>query len=180
MFLLRHLPLICFWLMTAYGLQAGAQQSPVSPSSIQTSAVKPSSYKSFREWKSQRVQDAQSKILVIRTQIDSRKAARGTDPNLAQGRKGFEAGEPGVTLLERQLRQEQYDLEMAKDLSVTDYFVGYLTKVQDKKSAIQDVASKLTPEEVAELMMAYANSVFGAHTSDLPASASNFGKEAVK
>ena len=180
MVLLRQLPLLCFWLLTAYGHHAGAQVQNVQMTAPTITAGKATPYKSFREWKNQRVQDAQSKILVIRTQIDSRKAARGTDPNLAMGRKSIEAGEPGVTLLERQLRQEQYDLDIAKDLSVTDYFVGYLTKVADKKSAIQDVASKLSPEEVAELMMAYANSVFGAHTSDLPASASNFGKEAVK
>ena len=178
MFLLRHLPLVCFWLLTAYGLQAGAQVQAVQVTAPTITAPRPTTYKSFREWKNQRIQDTQSRILVIRTQIDSRKIARGTDPNLAMGRKAIEAGEPGADRLERQLRQEQYDLETAKDLSVTDYFVGYLTKVQDKKSAIQDVASKLTPDEVAELMMAYANSVFGAHSSDLPASASNFGKEA--
>jgi len=173
MYLLKHLPLLSFWLLTAFTNQAGAQVS-------QNAANKASSYKSYREWKTQRVQDAQTKVLTVRTQIDARKATRGTDPNMALPRRAFEAGEPGADRLERQLRQEQYDLDVAKDLSVTDYFVGYLIKVQDKKSAIQDVASKLSPDEVAELMMAYANSVFGAHTSDLPASASNFGKEAVK
>ncbi|HEY1079089.1 MAG TPA: hypothetical protein VGE46_03295, partial [Bdellovibrio sp.] len=75
---------------------------------------------------------------------------------------------------------EQYALELAKDLSVTDYFVGYLTKIQDKKSAFNEVAGKLSAEEVAELMTAYANSVFGAQAGDLPASATNVGKDAGK
>jgi hypothetical protein len=167
MYLLKHLPFLSFWLLTAFCYQAGAE-------------AKTYGYKSYREWKTQQVQDVQTKILTIRTQIDTRKTARGIDPNLAQGRKGIEAGEPGMDRLEKQLRQEQFDLDVAKDLSVTDYFVGYLTKVQDKKTAIHDVAAKLSPEEVAELMTAYANSVFGAHTSDLPVSASNFAKEGVK
>jgi hypothetical protein len=53
-----------------------------------------------------------------------------------------------------------------------------LTKVPDKKAAFKEVAGKLSPEEVAELMNAYANSVFGAAASDLPASATNTTKEA--
>ena len=69
---------------------------------------------------------------------------------------------------------------MAKDLSVTDYFVGYLTKMQDKKAAFNEVAGKLTAEEVAELMSAYANSVFGAHNPEMPPSASNISADRVR
>jgi hypothetical protein len=58
--------------------------------------------------------------------------------------------------------------------------VGYLTKIHDKKSAFKEVAGKLSPEEVAELMNAYANSVFGAHSSDLPASATNTAKDGAR
>jgi hypothetical protein len=82
--------------------------------------------------------------------------------------------------LEEQLEQDQATLEMAKDLSVTDYFVGYLTKLQDKKAAFNEVAGKLTAEEVAELMAAYANSVFGTHSSDLAPSASVLSADRVK
>jgi hypothetical protein len=69
---------------------------------------------------------------------------------------------------------------MAKDLSVTDYFVGYLTKLQDKKAAFNEVAGKLTAEEVAELMAAYANSVFGTHTSDLAPSANDLSSDRLR
>ncbi|XGC80948.1 hypothetical protein ACES2L_00440 [Bdellovibrio bacteriovorus] len=166
--ILKFLPLIAFWSVTVLSVNAGAQ------------------VKSYREWKTERVQQAHSKVLTLKAQIESKKATRtlahGTDPNLMQKTtvEAVSTTDMAVEKLERLLRAEQYDLEVAKDLSVTDYFVGYLTKVQDKKSAFNEVAGKLTPEEVAELMTAYANSVFGASTADLPASASNIGKEVTK
>lgn len=167
---LKFLPLIAFWSMTAFTTTAGAE------------------VKSYREWKTERVHTAQVRISSVKAQIDNRKAVRlavaaqGVDPNLAH--KGtIEAASSSdymVEKLERQLRDEQYSLELAKDLSVTDYFVGYLTKVQNKKSAFNEVAGKLSAEEVAELMNAYANSVFGAHAADLPASAANIEKASIK
>lgn len=162
---LKILPLIAFWSMTAFAMKAGAE------------------VKSYREWKTERVQLAQADVMNLRAQIDLKKASRamaqGTDPNLSNKAaiEAVSSTDMGVEKLERRLREEQYDLEVAKDLSVTDYFVGYLTKVQDKKAAFNEVAGKLSPEEVAELMTAYANSVFGAHASDLPVSANNVGKE---
>lgn len=166
--ILKYLPLIAFWAVNAFALHTSAD------------------VKSYREWKVERIQIAQSKVTSLKTQIDSKKGLRnvssGTDPNLAKN-PNLEAGTSAglsVEKLERQLRMEQYDLEMARDLSVTDYFVGYLTKVQNKKSAFNEVAGKLSPEEVAELMNAYANSVFGAQAADLPVSASNIGKDSVK
>ncbi len=167
-FFLKLLPIIAFWTVNAFAMPAGAE------------------VKSYREWKMERVQTAQGKITSLKMQIESKKNPRqiatGVDPNLANN-STLEAGtsaDISVEKLERQLRMEQYDLEVAKDLSVTDYFVGYLTKVQDKKSAFNEVAGKLTPDEVAELMTAYANSVFGAQASDLPTSATNISKEPIK
>lgn len=164
----KFLPLIAFWSLTVLSMEVGAQ------------------VKSYREWKIDRVQQAQGKVTSVKAQIDAKKASRsqalGMDPNLAQKTQveAVSTTDMSVERLERQLRAEQYDLEVAKDLSVTDYFVGYLTKVQDKKSAFNEVAGKLSPEEVAELMAAYANSVFGADTADLPTSASNISKEVAK
>ncbi|MGZ3771698.1 MAG: hypothetical protein ACXVCP_16820 [Bdellovibrio sp.] len=165
---LQIIPLYIFLAFSAISLRAAAD------------------VKSYREWKNEKVQVAQSKVSTLKAQIDSKKnfrtAALGLDPNLARKHHTLEAAsssDSSVEKLERQLRLEQYSLDVAEDLSVTDYFVGYLTKVQDKKAAFKEVAGKLSPEEVAELMTAYANSVFGAQSSDLPASATNV-KEPLK
>ncbi|MNJ93535.1 hypothetical protein D3C87_112170 [compost metagenome] len=186
----KDLPLIAFSLMTALSFEASAAMKPAMPSTVRTHMAVPAAaaqFKSYREWKHEQVQDAQVKVIQLKNQLDQRKQARhvaqGTDPNMGMHKGSLEAhagSDAGIERIERQLRQEQYDLEIAKDLSVTDYFVGYLTKVQDKKSAINEVAGKLSPEEVAELMTAYANSVFGSHTADLPVSASNVPKDQVK
>ena len=190
----KHLPLVAFLMMTTLSVESHAlssspravqgRQATVSMANI-NNALK---VKSYREWKSEKISVAQVKITSIKAQIDARKQTRsiaqGTDPNLVRtARTGVEAvagRDLSIERLERQLQEEQYDLEVAKDLSVTDYFVGYLTKIQDKKSAFKEVAGKLSPEEVAELMTAYANSVFGAHASDLPVSATNTTKEPVR
>lgn len=82
--------------------------------------------------------------------------------------------------LEIQVRNEQNALETARELTVSDYFAGYLIGLRDKNTAFKEVAGRLSPEEVAELMAAYANSVFGTQTGTLPASANNLGRDAVK
>jgi hypothetical protein len=133
-----------------------------------SSAPALASVKSYREWKTDRVQWAQNKVSTLKAQIEIKKhqvriGALGVDPNL-EIKQQTEAGTSNsmaVEKLEKQLTTEQYDLDLANDLSVTDYFVGYLIKVQDKKSAFNEVAGRLSPEEVAELMAAYANVVFG-------------------
>lgn len=169
MAILKYLPVIAFWAMTAFVMEAGAE------------------VKSYREWKADQVVQAEGKIQTLKSQIITKKTARmaaqGTDPNLTLNKTGLEASalpDKSTEKLEKELKAELYDLELAKDLSVTDYFVGYLTKIQDKKTAFKEVAGKLSPEEVAELMTAYANSVFGAHASDLPVSANNVGKDTTK
>ncbi|MBO9666588.1 MAG: hypothetical protein J7501_07205 [Bdellovibrio sp.] len=201
MTLLKHLPLVAFLTMTALSLEGHAissttvsarAQQPVRAVVVvaaptQQAQAMASKVKSYREWKTEMVAGAQYKVSSVKSQIEARKqtrrVAQGTDPNLARSGRGVEAvpaRDISLEGLEKQLRQEQYDLEVAQDLSVTDYFVGYLTKIQDKKSAFKEVAGKLSPEEVAELMNAYANSVFGAHSSDLPASATNTTKDGAR
>lgn len=193
---LKHLPLVAVLFMSASMVQAApsvriqtypARSAIVSAVAVQAPVAQAPKFKSYREWKSDMVSTAQVKVTYLKTQIDTKKlnrrAASGTDPNLARGRGGLEAiasQDISIDKMEKQLREEQYELDVAKDLSVTDYFAGYLTKVPDKKAAFKEVAGKLSPEEVAELMNAYANSVFGAHASDLPASATNTTKEPVR
>ncbi len=58
--------------------------------------------------------------------------------------------------------------EMAKDLTVADYFAGYLTKQKNQVQAIKEVSGRLSADEVAELMTIYANSVFGTHSPSTP------------
>lgn len=168
MAMLKHLPLMAFIALTSLCAKAGSVQS-------------------YSEWKNTRIQQAQQKVSTLKTQIDQKKItkrdiAQGKDPNLAlkQGTEASSGPDAQVEKLEKQLQQEAYSLDMAKDLTVSDYFAGYLTKMQDKKSAFNEVAGKLSPQEVAELMNAYANSVFGSHAGDLPNTATAPARDLTK
>ena len=177
----NKLPMFAFCALVVVSMQANAAPNTMEIMKIpgNTSPASESlKTKSFREWKSEKVHDALTRVTSTKTKIQ---LAKSKDPNLVRRKAGLEATS-GVNSenLESQLQQDQSILEMAKDLSVTDYFVGYLTKIQDKKAAFNEVAGKLTSEEVAELMTAYANSVFGTHNSELAPSATDLSSDRVK
>lgn len=121
------------------------------------------SFKSFREWKSQMTITAQDKIKqtqILISQKQRQSASMAQDPNLP-AKATLESGlNQSLAELQQQAEKEQYQLSVAKDLTISDYFVGYLTKQKDLSSAIKDVAGRLTPDEVSELMYAYANNFF--------------------
>lgn len=160
----KCLPALAFWtVMAISGISHGLESQKV---------------KSYREWKSQKVQEAIGRIVVTKTQIQ---VAKSKDPNLAISKGSVEAKSGSdFEKLESQLQQDQSGLDMAKELSVTDYLVGYLTKLQDTKAAFNEVAGKLTSSEVAELMAAYATNVFGTHSSEIPPSATNLSIESAR
>ena len=87
------------------------------------------------------------------------------DPNL-QAKATLESGlNQSLAEMQQQAEKEQYQLSVAKDLTISDYFVGYLTKQKDLSAAIKDVSGRLTPDEVSELMYAYANNFFSSKPS---------------
>jgi hypothetical protein len=101
------------------------------------------SIKGYREWKVDKVQVALGQTASTRTLLQKAKA---------EGQK------TNVDSLERQLTQLQWNLDVAKDLSVTDYFVLYLSQLS-QSDRFQQAAQKLSSSEVAELMEAYANTL---------------------
>lgn len=122
--------------------------------------------KSYREWKNEQIQHVKIRIGSARNALRGRKH----DPNLKR-HAGLEGRDSETSRLENQLRNQEMELQFAQELTVSDYFAGYLAKMSDRKAAYKQVAGKLSPEEVAELMTAYANSVFGTQNGTLPASA---------
>lgn len=127
--------------------------------------AQPSAVKGFKEWKRAKVVQAQYRL---------RESQQTLQQTLQQARKtGLQgASRPSLQLTD-QVRSNEMELELAQDLTVSDYFVGYLTKLP-QKNAYREAAKRLSDEEVADLMTAYASSVFGAQKQQFPASASNF------
>lgn len=111
---------------------------------------------SYREWKNSKIQDAKLKVKSIKDKIE-------VDPNLPRKNGGSEAG------LNQDLERGILNLSLTQDLTISDYFVGYLTKQSSMDRSIKDVSRRLTAEEVAEMMSAYAQQVFQTRPTTLKA-----------
>ncbi len=119
-------------------------------------------FKSFREWKFSMVSSAELQAKQSRSAVflKQRIAASSTDPNLIQKSNPESGLSSQLQELQKQAEKDEYQLTITKELTISDYFVGYLTKQSDIKAAINEVSGRLSPEEIAELMAAYANNFF--------------------
>lgn len=122
----------------------------------------PSGYKSYREWRSYMIEAAASRVQKTQKNLESQR----NDPNARQN-SNLQAGlSPQLSALQNQLEKEELQVSMASELTISDYFVGYITQQKNVPDTIKDVAGKLSPEEVAELMAAYADRFFKSSRSD--------------
>ena len=123
-------------------------------------------FKSFREWKMGMVYTAEMQSKRSTGAIASKqRLSASADPNLA-AKNGAESGlNLQLAELQKQAEKDKYQLAITQDLTISDYFVGYLTKQKDMSAAISEVSGRLSPEEIAELMAAYANNFFSSKSS---------------
>ncbi len=101
--------------------------------------------KSFKDWKSEKVQLITAKINAIKQKIELEKQKQPNSPNVL----GF---------YEKMLSQEEWNIDIAKELKVTDYIALYL-KQNSSKNKFQEVASQLSATEVAEIVEAYTQTL---------------------
>ena len=127
--------------------------------------AQPANTKSYLEWKNSKISEIENRVKSLREKIVSTSVSRtasSKDPNLVNKSK-TEAGLRAD--MQDQLDQEILNLSISRDLSISDYFVGYLTKQPSLDLAIKDVSGRLTAEEVAELMEAFAQYFFQSRPS---------------
>lgn len=144
---------------------AAATNTQAQSQAVVTPLAPPSNIKSYLEWKNSKISEIENRVKSLREKMVSQAVARTTnskDPNLANKSKT----EAGLRVdLQDQLDQELLNLSISRDLSISDYFVGYLTKQPSLDTAIKDVSGRLTAEEVAELMEAFAQYFFQSRPS---------------
>ncbi|MFN8789878.1 MAG: hypothetical protein ACK5Y2_00300 [Bdellovibrionales bacterium] len=116
-----------------------------------------SSLLSFKEWKSAKITSVRQEYTTLETLYLSKKTANSKDQAL-----------PG---LYRQLKNSKAHLEELNDLTVTDYFISYLSRYKDKKSVFDAAIARLEPSEVSQVMGAYANSLLKTNGEGLSTSA---------
>ena len=91
--------------------------------------------------------------------VGSPKIGKGEQENLSQSTQAEGQAQSEMSHLADRLRQLEFNLEIAKGLTIHDYFALYL-KGKSKDEVTLAVA-KLKPSEVSELLMAYKESLFG-------------------
>lgn len=130
-------------------MAASSQASYTPPGSHASTLVPAATVKSYREWKQIKVSEAESRLKNLKENMLRSKGLT------------LSATEAGLsTSLQRMLDNEEMQFAMAQDLTITDYFVGYLAKQKSLPQAIKEVSGRLSADEVAELMTAYADNFF--------------------
>jgi predicted Zn-dependent peptidase len=124
----------------------------------------PVNVKSYKEWKNEKVQIAIKKVTITKAQIEYRKLNK----QFIQTNEPVAAKDVELDKLEASLKNDLYSLEVARELSVTDYFAIYLTKQDNKTEAYKEAADKMTPDEVNQLIRAYADSMFSTNGHGSP------------
>ncbi|MGZ5279086.1 MAG: hypothetical protein ACXWC9_04040 [Pseudobdellovibrionaceae bacterium] len=99
--------------------------------------------KGYQEWKNEKLQVAIAQSTILRSQILKAQS---------------EGNRKLIDALDKQQLQLNWNIDVAKDLSVTDYFVLYLSQ-QNNPDRFQQAAQKMSTREVAELIEAYANTL---------------------
>jgi hypothetical protein len=99
--------------------------------------------KSFKEWKAEKTERVSERLNVLKEQLKTTR--QQSKEELAKS-------------LVKDVAQEEWNLEVAKDLSVAQYFELYLSRHPSEKR-FQEAAGKMTVIEVAELMEAYAKAI---------------------
>ena len=100
------------------------------------------SFKSYKEWKQDMINTAQGRLDQAKTAFEQKRnqtAAQGKDPNLLN-----------------RIAREELQVSIASELTISDYFIGYINKQSDMSSAIKNISGRLSAEEVAELMSTLA------------------------
>lgn len=144
----KHIELILmalFFVCCFFASNSHAASQPVQ-STAQAAPIIP--VMGFKSWKSQRVEQASKALVEYRL----KQQGKAVEASSAQPTKGVSAN-PGEAL-----RQLEFNVEIAKGLTIHDYFALYL---KDKStSEISEIVKMLSPEELSELLIAYRKQLF--------------------
>ena len=110
-----------------------------------TSVLTAPSVLSFKEWKVDKSVQARTRYSKLESEYIAKKAVNPKDSVLKS--------------LYNDLKDTKSHVDEIGELTVSDYFVGYLSRIKDQKKAFQLAAEKLDSAEIAELMTAYADSL---------------------
>lgn len=129
----------------------------------------------FKEWKNFQIQRASRMLTNVRKEILIHKSKQRNAPqqrafpqpasrfrHLANYQAGAAKGLAHPRLHpEAKMQRARFNLQMARDLTIHDYFALYLSRIKNDPKTFREVAKKLSPDEMAELLRAYSRSTQG-------------------
>lgn len=122
----------------------------------------------FQAWKEQQILEAQNQALRISARISQLKAAKpgaaGSKEVSLPSAKVKKTEADTVAGAERDLRRAQDSLQTANALTLEDYINVYLPTLQGQSEVLQNLALKLSKEELAEIFKALVGK--GSSTND--------------
>lgn len=108
----------------------------------------------FQNWKEQQILEAQNQVLRVSARIAQLKTsktggAKDSSPIPTNGK--IKKVENDVNAAEKDLRRAQESLRASNELTIEDYATIYLPSLRDSAQALQNLAQKLSKEELAEI-----------------------------
>lgn len=118
---------------------------------------------SFKSWKDQQVIEARNHVVRLTNQVTLSKAGKSAVDAGARAEDAAAAGAealeltrvqktPGASRAAADLKRAMDNLQAARELTMEDYFVVYLTRFKNQPEALDALAQRLSKEEIAELL----------------------------
>lgn len=114
-----------------------------------TLAMASEQIQSFKTWKAEKIQTASKQLNLTRSSVQALRL-KLTAAELAKNST--------LKSLESQANQQEWNLEVARDLSVADYLMLYLANKKEG-ARYQRAASHLSTQEIAEVLEAYVRAI---------------------
>lgn len=119
---------------------ASAQTAVMVTAPVAPAAAPTPSPMTFKEWKAAKIQHSKTRVRALHAQFVEQKAVNPRSPRLP--------------LIQQDLAQEHWNLEIAQDLTTRDYLYLYV-KGQDVRPRLGEIAARLSPEEVNLFLESY-------------------------
>jgi hypothetical protein len=104
--------------------------------SFKVMAIEDVTIKTFKEWKSEKVQSALQQVVEQKSKFSALQRQGTTSKDVLS-----------------RLSQAEFNLEIARDLTVSDYFDIYMKSQDNYEKSVTDLSARLSPNEVAEMLL---------------------------
>lgn len=145
-------------LIALYFFNLNAFGSKLEIAKNQISAGKKSQILSFNDWKNLKINETKGRLSAKEREMQQFIKVRGRA--LSSDKMKTQADLDEMNKIESQLRNEELSFELAKDLTINDYFVGYIVKNKNlSNEELKEIVKKMSSEDLVEILSAFSKTV---------------------